>query len=164
MRRPFWALFAVSFVGISLALFFILRLNIKEEYFHQGPFKIAAQNLVHDGCRNKTCVVSFSIYGSDPQYLQGALANIQLLRIHLPHWTVRFYHNLSLPQDFVKQLNTPTSSTYLVPNFNHGPISGMFWRFLIADDESVDRYIVRDADSSISRREIVTLNEWIASG
>jgi hypothetical protein len=26
-------------------------------------------------------------------------------------------------------------------------IAGMFWRFLVADDEAVDRFIVRDTDS-----------------
>ncbi len=53
----------------------------------------------------------------------------------------------------------------------------MFWRFLIADDLTVDRFLIRDADSRylftiaasihfdrFSMRELHAVNEWIASG
>ena len=32
-------------------------------------------------------------------------------------------------------------------------IAGMFWRFLVADDPTVDRYIIRDSDSRLNARE-----------
>ena len=35
----------------------------------------------------------------------------------------------------------------MYPENIKGAIAGMFWRFLVADDPSVDRYIVRDTDS-----------------
>jgi hypothetical protein len=34
-----------------------------------------------------------------------------------------------------------------------GYISGMFWRFLVAADPTVDRYIIRDADSRMNARD-----------
>jgi len=40
----------------------------------------------------------------------------------------------------------------------------MFWRFLVADDPTVDRYIVRDADSRLNLREKMAIEEWIESG
>jgi hypothetical protein len=40
----------------------------------------------------------------------------------------------------------------------------MFWRFLVADDPTVDRYIIRDADSRLNMREKLAIDEWIASG
>ena len=40
---------------------------------------------------------------------------------------------------------------------------GTFWRFLVADDPDVDRYIVRDADSVVNIRECVAVQEWLAS-
>ena len=40
----------------------------------------------------------------------------------------------------------------------------MFWRYYIADDASVDRYLVRDADSRLSVREARAVEEWILSG
>jgi len=40
----------------------------------------------------------------------------------------------------------------------------MFWRFLVADDNSVDRYMIRDSDSRLNDREKHTVDEWIESG
>tara|TARA_B100000524_G_scaffold316186_1_gene194644 strand:- start:36 stop:347 length:312 start_codon:yes stop_codon:yes gene_type:complete len=40
----------------------------------------------------------------------------------------------------------------------------MFWRFLVAADASVDRFIVRDADSRLNPRERLAVEEWISSG
>ena len=45
-----------------------------------------------------------------------------------------------------------------------GGIGGMFWRFLVAADEQVDRFIVRDSDSRLNARERLAVEEWIASG
>ena len=43
-------------------------------------------------------------------------------------------------------------------------ISAMQWRFLPHDDEDVDLFIVRDLDSRITKREQISVNEWIDSG
>lgn len=40
----------------------------------------------------------------------------------------------------------------------------MFWRFLVADDPDVERFIVRDSDSRLNAREAHAVAEWIASG
>jgi hypothetical protein len=45
-----------------------------------------------------------------------------------------------------------------------GGIEGMFWRFMVADDKTVDRYIVRDGDSRVSKREALAVDDWIVSG
>jgi hypothetical protein len=45
-----------------------------------------------------------------------------------------------------------------------GGIAGMFWRFLVADDPSVDRFIVRDADSRLNPRDALAVAEWVRSG
>ena len=34
-----------------------------------------------------------------------------------------------------------------------GAIGGMFWRFLVAGDPAIDRFIVRDSDSRLNPRE-----------
>jgi hypothetical protein len=44
-----------------------------------------------------------------------------------------------------------------------GGIAGMFWRFLVAEDDAVDRYIVRDSDSRLNAREAAAVAEWMAS-
>ena len=45
-----------------------------------------------------------------------------------------------------------------------GAIAGMFWRFLVADDASVERFIVRDSDSRLNAREAHAVAEWMKSG
>ena len=40
----------------------------------------------------------------------------------------------------------------------------MFWRFLVADDPTVDRYIIRDSDSRLNARDRFAVEEWIDSG
>ncbi len=41
-----------------------------------------------------------------------------------------------------------------------GGIAGMFWRFLVADDPQVDRFIVRDSDSRLNARDAYAVAEW----
>lgn len=40
----------------------------------------------------------------------------------------------------------------------------MFWRFLVYDDPSVARFVVRDADSRLNLREAAAVAQWVASG
>src|SRR5262249_49951752 len=49
-----------------------------------------------------------------------------------------------------------------MPNANCN-FGGLFWRFLVADDPSVDRYIIRDADSVVNTQERVAVDLWIES-
>ena len=43
-------------------------------------------------------------------------------------------------------------------------IPPMMWRFLVADDMSVDRFIVRDADSRLTDRDAAAVGAWVTSG
>ncbi len=40
---------------------------------------------------------------------------------------------------------------------------GTLWRFLVANDNEVSRYIIRDADSVVNIRESVAVDEWLQS-
>ena len=119
-----------------------------------------------DPCRSgrERCVISFGVYGADEYYLQGALRNIELARKFYPGWSVRFYTDDqgSLPPSYVEQLSTEISEVVPV-SLVEGAIAGMFWRLLVANDPDVDRFIVRDIDSSLGGRERAAVEEWIAS-
>lgn len=39
----------------------------------------------------------------------------------------------------------------------------MFYRFLVASDTTVDRYIIRDVDSRLNARDRLAVEEWIKS-
>jgi hypothetical protein len=108
-------------------------------------------------------VVSFGLYGDNPRYTKGALHNAELVKYILPGWVCRFYIDDTVPQDAVKDLKDEGAEIVKITDLK-GSTAGMFWRFLVADDDTVDRYIIRDADSRLSNREATALAEWIESG
>lgn len=104
-------------------------------------------------------VISFSLYGADPKYTQGMLANALLAREHYPGWQVRVHHDSSVPAGALRGLEALGAS---LVDMEGDPLPGMFWRFLPFD--SVDRLVVRDADSRLSARERLAVDEWVADG
>lgn len=116
-------------------------------------------------------VVSMSLYGSEPRYTQGAIRNAEIIKIYLPGWKLRVY--VELPSD--KPMFGPVPKNVLdklreldaVLNYmdpHESRIPPMMWRFLIADDLSVDRFIVRDTDSRLSPRDAAAIYMWVKSG
>ncbi|EFC38164.1 predicted protein [Naegleria gruberi] len=110
-------------------------------------------------------VVSYGLYGGDPKYTTGAIRNAELVRYIYPGWVCRFYHDNTVPKNVLTQLEELGAELINVANDGmSGGIGGMFWRFLVAGDETVDRYIVRDSDSRLNAREAAAVEEWIESG
>ena len=107
-------------------------------------------------------VISYGLYGSAPKYITGALRNAELAKAWFPGWQVRFYTSDDVPRAMQEQLTARGAE--LVPMTGAKGIAGMFWRFLVADDEKVDRYLVRDSDSRLNPRERMAVEEWIESG
>ena len=84
-----------------------------------------------------------------------------------PGWTARFYHREDVPEDILNQLRNNGAELVLMSRGSrttNGAIAGMFWRFLVADDSSVERFIVRDSDSRLNAREAHAVAEWMRSG
>jgi len=108
-------------------------------------------------------VVSFGLYGTDARYTTGAIRNTEMYKLIMPDWICRFYVDDSVPVETIERLKK-LGAEIVVNNNVKGGIAGMFWRFLVADDETVDRYIVRDADSRPTIREKMAIDEWIESG
>jgi protein O-GlcNAc transferase len=110
-------------------------------------------------------VISFGLYGDSLKYTKGALRNAQLAKHIYPGWVCRFYVDNTVPPAIIEQLRLEGAEIIEVNNpLMQGKIAGMFWRFMVADDPHVDRYLVRDTDSRFSMREAVAVEEWIASG
>ncbi|KAF0976161.1 hypothetical protein FDP41_004836 [Naegleria fowleri] len=109
-------------------------------------------------------VVSFGLYGKDPKYTIGALRNAELVKYILPGWVCRYYHDKTVPKEVLEQLTEMGAELVDVSDSGiTGDIAGMFWRFLVADDPTVDRYIIRDVDSRLNPREAAAIEEWIES-
>ena len=118
-------------------------------------------------------VISFTIYQAPKsweqimetnyeKYILGLNKNLELIKKFYPDWFVYLYHDETLDTSKLSEL-------YKYEKFESKLISdkslnAMQWRFLPNDDEEVELFICRDADSRVTYREQVSVLEWINSG
>ena len=110
----------------------------------------------------KKNVISFSLWGTDPRYLRGALRNLLLAPEFYPDWEVRFYIDDSVPEPFIELLQRLNGKIIMKPGTDSIK-KRLCWRFLVADDSSVGYFLVRDIDSVIGMREAAAVYEWLNS-
>lgn len=58
--------------------------------------------------------------------------------IYVSGWKLRFYVDQNVSQDLVRRLKTESSDVLIVDEYLQG-IPGAYWRFIVADDPTVDR-------------------------
>ena len=107
-------------------------------------------------------IIAFSLYGADPCYTEGAILNARAARFIYLGWTCRFYIDDSVPRPVVQGLSGEGAQVMSV-NGLPSATYGTLWRFLVANDDEVSRYIIRDADSVVNIRESVAVDEWLQS-
>lgn len=105
--------------------------------------------------------IAFSLFGTASIYLAGMLRNAQLAREHYPGWKVICWCGPEVPKN-VKETLVRLRVDVRGPDEAIG--NQMFWRFLVADDPQVERYLVRDCDSRLGPRERGAVDAWIESG
>ena len=107
-------------------------------------------------------VISFSLYGTSPKYLEGAVRNAELASKFYPGWDVWFYTCYGTVPLSCRNHLLEKEGCRAIPMRGNLDIPPMFWRFLVADYPDVERFIVRDADSRLNAREAEACKEWIA--
>jgi len=107
-------------------------------------------------------IVSFSLWGDNPNYTIGALRNAELVNEIYPGWVSRFYCGTSVPKDLISELKS-IPNTQVIDMQVPGDWTGMFWRFYPASENNVDVFISRDSDSRVDLREKAAVDEWLAS-
>lgn len=117
-------------------------------------------------------VISMSLYGSNTRYTVGAIRNAILVKTNFPGWTLRFYlenpilnnsrHEL-VPNGVIYTLIRLESEMYYL-NEEERMLAPMTWRFLILNDKTVERFIVRDSDSRLTKRDYSAVEAWMKSG
>jgi len=105
--------------------------------------------------------VSFSLWGENPIYNVGIIRNAELMEQFYPNWKMIVFFDDSVPTNTIKELQNRNIETRL---FLDKSIYGMFWRFFAVDLHDCKYAIFRDADSRISLRESLAVDEWIKSG
>jgi len=107
-------------------------------------------------------VISFSLYGTAPFYSYGAMINLVLSRTVYPGWRCRFYVDAAVPRPCIAFLRD--NGAELRNMEDEYPGVGLFQRFLVMNDPTVGRFLVRDSDARISTTEAALIQEWIDSG
>lgn len=112
---------------------------------------------------SKKSVIAFSLWGNTPRYLRGAIDNALAGPEIYPNWVLRFYVDQTVPSDIIGALTSLGSEVVVEPP-GQSNRQRLCWRFKVADDKKVGRFLVRDTDSVIGHRERAAVNEWISSG
>ena len=112
----------------------------------------------------KRSVIAFTLFGSQPRYLRGALQNVLAARDIYPGWTCRFYVDESVDATFLAVLEEEGAEVIRDPSGNRDLRHLLTRRFQVADDPQVGRFMVRDCDSVVNPREAAAVKEWIDSG
>jgi hypothetical protein len=139
------------------------------DHVYGKPGSLAAADFNWDGECNDTdykCVVSFGLYGDNPKYVGGAVKNCELMGGVFPAWVMRVYHDKTVTARTLQQLKDAGCRLELVEvtTGQKSATAGMFWRFYVADDDTVQRWIVRDSDSRVNKRSANAVAEWFRSG
>ena len=117
------------------------------------------------GAGGSKCVVSMGLYGANERYTANVLVNARLLPSVLPGWLLRVYHDQSVPGAVLSSLRAAGAELLDMSGSRlQGGIAGMYWRFMVSEDESVDRWLIRDADCRVSEREAAAVRAWMDSG
>jgi hypothetical protein len=107
-------------------------------------------------------VISFSLWGTAPFYAYGAMINLVLSRTVYPGWSCRYYIDATVPAACAAFLRDNGADVRKIED--EYPGVGLFQRFLIMNDPSVGRFLVRDCDARLSAAEADLVGQWIDSG
>lgn len=106
-------------------------------------------------------LVTFSLWGNDPIYTQGAIENAKLIpEIYGDSWVSRFYISKDVSVEIVESIDALLQTECIVMD-EPANWFGMFWRFFAMDDSDIA--VFRDTDSRPTHREHLAVEEWISS-
>jgi hypothetical protein len=108
-----------------------------------------------------TNFISFSLYGSDQKYVNGAIKNAEMAREIYPGWQTIFYVDSSIDEDALNELEL-LGGKIVFRELSSGA-QGVFWRFDAARLPDAETVIFRDSDSRLSVRESSAVQEWLES-
>jgi hypothetical protein len=109
-------------------------------------------------------IIAYCLWGEDPTYQIPLLENARIVGHLFPGWTIRVYHDASVPPTFRTELSRLGVQLRLkalpagVPQHRK-----LLWRFDVLADPTVRRFLVRDADALLSVKERVAIDAWLAS-
>lgn len=107
-------------------------------------------------------IISFSLFGTNETYTNGAICNAELAKKIYPEWICRFYCGVSVPQYVINKLNEYENVEVVMMDETQN-YSFRMWRYLPMIDDEVSIFLSRDADSRLSFREKRVVDLFIES-
>ena len=109
-------------------------------------------------------VISFSLWGSNPDYNIGAIKNALLAKIYYPDFECWFYiHKDTVPNKIIDNLSKLDNTVIIIKEGDLNTCKPMMWRFEAIDDPIVEIMMCRDTDTRILLREKLAVDEWLKS-
>ncbi|MDQ9036081.1 tetratricopeptide repeat protein [Acinetobacter seifertii] len=140
-----------------------LAISTKKELTKNDPFfNISAHKPAPFSPNPHENIIAFSLFGANPRYCETSILNTKLAKEIYPEWTCRFYVDESVPE-LVQQRLQANGAQVVQVSTSQKQLSGLFWRFLVMDDPTVKRFLIRDADSIVSYREKSAVDAWLKS-
>ena len=129
---------------------------------YSGNWSLPKTKLEKSNLLTQKNVIAFSLWGENPRYLRGAIDNLLSASTIYPGWILRFYLDDTVPMQIHNTLLTLGAEVNVEPPGQNN-LERLAWRFKVANDLSVSRFLVRDVDSVINLREKLAVDEWISS-
>ena len=108
-------------------------------------------------------LITFSLWGNDPLYVEGAFLNAKLAEEIYPEWICRYYiAGKNTTQSVIQKIKTCPNTEVVIIDEKGGTNFSMN-RFTACDDSDVECFISRNTDSRLSYREKEAVDEWLKS-
>ena len=110
----------------------------------------------------KENIISYSLFGQQVRYCEYAVFNAKRALEIFPEWRCRFYVDETVPRHVTNRLIELNAQVIFVTD-EMKQFPGTFWRFFVMSDLNVKRFLIRDADSLLSYKEKIAVEDWISS-
>lgn len=137
-------------------------LIIKDKHYSDSSGSKISLNGTFTDPSKKDAVLSYSLWGNHPRYINGLLRNLILAKDIYPDWQVWIYLDDSVDEQHINAFIALGGIIKKQP-FNQSVKQKLCWRFLVANDPNVGYFMVRDADAVITSREYHAVQDWLTS-
>ncbi len=112
-----------------------------------------------------TKVVAASINSTDPNDIWGVLRNAVLINVFLHGWTFRVFvsSKFSLSERTLNKLLSLGASVHHVPAPVPDFVPTRLWTYLIADDPTVEYFVIMHPWQRLNHRDTIGIQHWISS-
>ena len=106
-------------------------------------------------------IISYSLFGNNKYYLDGAVINAEMVNDIFPGWVCRFYIDHNVSPSYIKKLEELGSEIVLKKRRSKSHFEAISWRFEAASNSDI--MICRDTDSILLERDKIAVEEWLNS-